>query len=77
MSDMDAEFQKVVRLEDRLAAKHATLPRAELEAHLHEVHGIAAATDVYAGVVPLETINEPTLRMQHRRAHELGVGDHR
>jgi hypothetical protein len=76
MSDnFDAEFQKIVRIEDRIA-NHATFPREDLEAHIHERHGVVAATDVFRGRIAIETIDESELRAQHRRMHEVGV-EHR
>jgi hypothetical protein len=75
MGDIDAEFRKIVRIEDRIA-NHATFPREELETHIHERHGVVAATDVFRGRIALETIDESELQAQHRRMHELGV-EHR
>jgi hypothetical protein len=73
MSDIDTDSHKVIGLEEMRAAKHATLSRAELEAHMRDDHRITAITDVYDGILQLNTLNEAYLRMSHRRFHELAA----
>ena len=77
---MDAGLQDVIR-EGAAVAKHAAIPRAELERHMAEAHGIlahAAITDDRRGfrVTSLDSVREGLLRAGHWRLHELGV-DHR
>lgn len=76
MDDIDTDFHKVLGLEEMRAAKHATLSREELEAHMHADHRIAASTemDPFDGsfvVKNLNTMNESSLRREHGRFHEL------